>query len=352
MISLDDPGALAAADPHDALGAVERYPEQWLEALTRAHSCTGLPTRHGITSLVYCGMGGSGIAGDVLAAIAAESGSVPVGVVKGRRLPAWAGPNTLVVCASYSGDTEETLACFEDAIARKARTVVISTGGKLAARAAQVGAARISPVEGLQPRQALPSLAAPALVVAEQLGLLAGMSDAIQETTGILSSRVANYGRDVPTDRNDGKQLAAQLDGTVPLIWGQEGVLSVAAQRWRTQLNENAKTPAFSNFFSELDHNEIVGFEAGAPGLRDLGVVVLRAPGESFATERRIEATLDRVRSLVATVCEARAVGESPLARLMSSVILGDFVSVYLAVRRGVDPTPVAAIDELKSRLA
>ncbi|HJT37283.1 MAG TPA: mannose-6-phosphate isomerase, partial [Actinomycetota bacterium] len=106
MNDVDDPGALAAADPHDALGIVERTPEQWREAITRARSCTGLPTRHGISSIVYCGMGGSGIAGDVLAAVSSGSGTVPVQVVKGYKVPAWTGPNTLVFCASYSGNTE------------------------------------------------------------------------------------------------------------------------------------------------------------------------------------------------------------------------------------------------------
>jgi glucose/mannose-6-phosphate isomerase len=350
--NLDDPGALAAVDPHDALGAVERTPEQWLEAITRARSCEGLPTKHGINSVVYCGMGGSGVGGDLLAAIAAETGSVPVTVVKGYHLPAWTGPNTLVICASYSGNTEETLACFDEASERKARTIVIATGGALAERAASRGVARLSPVEDLQPRQALSSLVVPALVIAEQLGLIADIAADLTETAGVLAGRVALYGRDVPTENNDAKQLARQLAGKVPHIWGQEPLLGVAAARWRTQLNENAKVAAFSSTLPELDHNEIVGYERDSPGIGDLAIVVLRMPGENPRISRRIDATLERVRDLVALTVEARAVGESPLARLMSAVLLGDFVSVYLAVRRGVDPTPVTAIDELKRRLS
>jgi glucose/mannose-6-phosphate isomerase len=349
---LDDRGALAAADPQDALGAVERMPEQWLEAVTRARSADGLPTRHGINGVVYCGMGGSGIGGDILSAIAWETGTVPVTVVKGYHIPAWVGPNTLVICASYSGNTEETLMCFEEACGRQARLVVIATGGALAERAAARGVANIAPVEGLQPRQALPSLAVPALVACEQLGLLTDLSSALAETGDVLSSRVGEYGRDVPSSANDAKSIAAALDGTVPLIWGQEGVLSVAAARWRTQLNENAKVPAYSNVLPELDHNEIVGFEPGAPALSTIGLVTLRGPEENPRVTARIDATLERVRPLVAKTLEGRAIGESTLARLMSVVMLGDFVSVYLALRRGVDPTPVTAIDELKSRLA
>lgn len=352
MNDLDDRGSLAAVDPQDALGAIERMPEQWLEAVTRARSCDNLPTRHGINSVVFCGMGGSGIGGDILAAIAWESGTVPVTVVKGYHIPAWVGPNTLVICASYSGNTEETLMCFDEACGRQARLVAITTGGALAERATARGVATIAPVEDLQPRQALPSLAVPALVACERLGLLVDLSAALTETAEIISSRVGLYGPDVPTSSNDAKALALALEGTIPVIWGQEGMLSVAADRWRTQLNENAKVPAYSNALPELDHNEIVGFEQGAPGLQSIGLVTLRGPEENQRVTLRIEATLDRVKGLVAKTLEARAVGESSLARLMSAVVLGDFVSVYLAVRRGVDPTPVTAIDELKSRLA
>ena len=351
MNDLDDPGALAAVDPHDSLGAVERTPEQWLEAITRARSCEGLPTRHGINGVVYCGMGGSGVGGDILAAIAAETGSVPVTVVKGYRLPAWTGPNTLVICASYSGTTEETIACFDEASDRKARIVVISTGGALAERAASRAVAHLSPVEDLQPRQALASLAVPALVIAEQLGLIADIAADLTETEGVLAGRVALYGRDVATDNNVAKQLALQLEGRVPIIWGQEPLLGAAAVRWRTQLNENAKVAAFSNTLPELDHNEVVGYEKDSPSIGELAIVVLRMPGEDPRVSRRIDATIERVGELVATV-EVSAVGESPLARLMSAVLLGDFVSVYLAVRRGVDPSPVTAIDELKRRLS
>jgi len=349
---LDDPGALAAVDPHDALGTVERIPEQWLEAITRARSCDGLPTRHGINGLVYCGMGGSGIGGDILAAIAGETGSVPVTVVKGYQLPAWIGPNTLVICASYSGNTEETLACFEEASDRKARIIVIATGGALAERARSRGVALLSPVEDLQPRQALASLAVPALVIAEQLGLIADIAADLTETEGVLAGRVALYGRDVATENNDAKKIALELDGKLPLIWGQEPLLGVAAVRWRTQLNENAKVAAFSSTVPELDHNEVVGYEQGSPGIAGIAIVALRMPAENPRISRRIDETLERVRGLVATTVEARAVGESALARVMSAVLLGDFVSVYLAVRRGVDPTPVTAIDELKRRLS
>jgi glucose/mannose-6-phosphate isomerase len=352
VIDLDDQAALEAADPQDALGAVERTPEQWLEAITRARAVApDLPSRHGIGGIVYCGMGGSGIAGDVLAAIAAETSTVPVDVAKGYRLPSWAGPNTLVICASYSGNTEETLACFNQAVERKSRIVVLATGGALATRAAEIGIARVSPVEGLQPRQALASLSVSALVVAAELGLIGDIAEDLADAGAVIAGRVKMLGRDVPTLDNEAKTLAVQLVGKMPVVWGQEGVLSVAATRWRGQLNENAKVQSFSSILPELDHNEIVGYEPGAPGLSDLAIVVLRMTGENERIAKRIEVTLDRMRAHVGAVLEATATGETALARLISAIMLGDFTSVYLALRRGIDPTPVEAIEELKRRL-
>jgi len=352
VIDLDDLASIEQHDPHDALGVVERTSEQWREAMARARAATGLPTKHGITAIIYCGMGGSGIAGDVLCAIAATSSSVPAAVCKGYRLPAWVNQNTLVICASYSGNTEETLACFDQALERRCRIVALTCGGQLAERARASGVCTIVPVEGLQPRQALASLAAPALIVAQQLGLLPDCSADLAETEGMLAGRAKELGRSAPAETNEAKRVALALHGKIPLVWGQEGVLAVAAERWRAQLNENAKVPAFSSVLPELDHNEIVGYAEGTSGLRDVAIVALRSPGEDGRIVRRIDATLERAREFVGEAVEARATGESPLARLMSAIILGDFVSVYLAVLRGVDPTPVDAIEELKRRLA
>jgi glucose/mannose-6-phosphate isomerase len=352
VTDLDDTVAIASADPSDALGVVERTSVQWAEAITRARATDELPIRHGINSIVYCGMGGSGIAGNVLAALAEESGIVPVTVVKGYHLPAYAGANSLVVCASYSGNTEETLSCFEEAVERRARVVAFTTGGALGARAAELGIPRIAPVEGLQPRAAFASLVVPTIVVAERLGLLPDVSADLAECESVIAGRVAALGRTVVSVDNEAKILAQQLFGKLPLIWGQHGMLSVAAARWRCQLNENAKVLAFSNELSELDHNEIEGFDARAPLLGETALIVLRMPGEHPRVARRVDATLEDIRSKVGLCTEAWAVGSSSLAKLMSAVILGDFVSVYLAIRRGVDPTSVAMIEGLKRRIA
>jgi glucose/mannose-6-phosphate isomerase len=203
----------------------------------------------------------------------------------------------------------------------------------------------------LQPRQALASLSVSALVVAEDLGLIGDITADLAEAGSVIAGHVKVLGRDVDTMENEAKTLAGQLVGKMPVVWGQEGVLSVAATRWRGQLNENAKVQSFSSVLPELDHNEIVGYEPGAPGLSDVAIIVLRMADENARIAKRIDATLERVKPHVGAALETTASGESALARLMSAVMMGDFTSVYLALRRGVDPTPVEAIEELKRRL-
>lgn len=351
MIDLDDPAAIAAADPSGALAVAERAAGQWALGIERARSLDDLPSRHGITNVVFCGMGGSGIAGDVLATMAAMYSPVPVVVVKGYRVPACTGPNSLVVCASYSGNTEETLSCFEQALERKGRVVALTTGGILGKLADEHGVPRIAPQEGIQPRAALASLSVPALVVMERLGLLPDLTPDLVETESVLAAQAKALGRETPAAENPAKDLARRLDGMLPVIWGQDGALSAAAVRWRCQLNENAKVPAFSSVLPELDHNELVGYAPGVPALAQVALVVLRKPSEHARVTKRIEITLESVRPRVGLVAEAWATGESRLAQLMSASLFGDFTSIYLAFLRGVDPTPVAVIEDLKLRL-
>ncbi len=351
-VVLDDPSTYASVDRADALGVVEATADQWAEAVRRAREPEDLPSGAGITGIVYCGMGGSGIAGDVLAAVAAEHGTVPVTVTKGYTVPAFTGPDTLVIATSYSGNTEETLSCVDGAAERGARIVAITTGGALGTLAAERGFPLITLPAGYQPRAALAALAVPTLVVAERLGLIGPIDAELAETEDVLRTRAKELGRDAPTADNPAKRLARELVDRPSLTWGQDGPLAPAAIRWRCQLNENAKVPAFSSVLPELDHNELVGYEPGVRALRELVLIVLRSPGEHPRVTKRIEATLAAMRDSVAGVHEAWGTGDSALTRLMSTAILGDFTSVYLALLRAVDPTPVAVIERLKKQLA
>ena len=328
--------------------------EHWRHGVARAREVDlGHVSDHsGLSGVIVCGMGGSGIAGDVAAVTANGHGVMPVGVMKGFALPAFTDAHTLVVLVSYSGNTEETIACFEQAHARGAQMVAIATGGKLGEMAHAHGFPCVVPAAGMQPRAAFPYLAASVLVVLERLGVIGDLTGDLIEIDEVLREQTTRCGpRSLEAD-NPAKQIATALDGVMPVVWGQDGVLAVAATRWKTQFNENAKVPAYAAAVPEVGHNEVVGIGPGAPPASGLGVVALRPPNEDPRIGKRVEAALRLAKERGARAIEAHVHGVSQLAQLASAVQLGDLASVYAAVLRGVDPTPVEAIERLKAEVS
>ncbi|MFA5785791.1 MAG: bifunctional phosphoglucose/phosphomannose isomerase [Actinomycetota bacterium] len=352
MIDLDDQSVLLRLDPQDMLGAVEAQPNHWRNAVEIADGAGDLPESGDLDNLVVCGMGGSGISGDILAAVASPRLSVPVMVVKGYRLPEFVGRHSLVLAMSYSGNTEETLESVGEALARGARAICVTTGGAMGALAEEQGLATVKVPTGMQPRASVWYLAVPLLVVLERMGIMPSMRAQLEEAHRVLAAGTESMGRRAPEAANPAKALARKLLGRIPLIYGSDGLPGVAALRWKCQWNENAKAPAFFNVFPELNHNEIVGLARPAQADERLALVALRDPGEHARVTRRIAVTLDLVASQVGLVEQVRAEGESALARFASLVQMGDFASVYLALLRGQDPTPVQAITTLKNALA
>ena len=354
MSTLDDASLIDAVDRSQMLAAVGAAAEHWRDGAARARevSLEHIPDHSGLTNVVVCGMGGSGIAGDVVAVAAAESGPLPVTVVKGSSLPAFTGPHTLVVLVSYSGDTAETLSCFDEAHAIGAQMIAIATGGRLGEVASAHAFPHVAVPAGMQPRAAFGYLASAALVVCERLGLIGDATADLVEVDEVLREQAGTCGAASSAASNPAKTLAESLQGVLPVVWGQEGPLAVAAGRWKTQLNENAKVPAYASSFSELDHNEIVGLGPGAPPAESLGIVALRSAVEDARMTMRIEATLAVARERGARVLEAAVRGATAIGRLAAAAQLGDFASTYLAILRGVDPTPVDAIARLKAELA
>jgi glucose/mannose-6-phosphate isomerase len=347
---LDDAGRIDALDPSGMLQSVESAAAHWRDGIARAREVdlSHIPDHSGLSGVVVCGMGGSGIAGDVAAASAAAFGAVPVVITKGFNLPAFVGAHTLVVLVSYSGNTAETIACFEQAHAKGAQMIAVATGGRLAEMAQVHAFPCVVPAAGMQPRAAFPYLVAAVLVVLERLGVLPDLTGELVEIDEVLREQTVRCGRDVAEADNPAKQIAAALNGLMPVVWGQDGHLAVAGERWKTQLNENAKVPAFASTVPELDHNEVVGLGPGAPDAAGLAIAALRTPNEDPRMSRRVDAALNLARERGAATIEAHVHGISGLAQLASAVQLGDLSSVYLAVLRGVDPTPVEAIERLK----
>ena len=302
-----------------------------------------------ITNVVALGMGGSGISGDVLAAFAAPAMAVPVTVVKSYDLPGFVGPDSLVFAVSCSGNTEETVAAATAAMEAGAAVVAVTGGGQLARLAEDAGAPVVHvPGDIPQPRAALGAMAVPPLLVLERLGLLAGAGAAVGRAIDQLSRR-----RDRLTGaRSPAEEVARRIGRTSPLIHGSPGLTGVAAQRWKTQVNENAKCPAFYSAQPELCHNEIAGWGVNGDVTRQtLTLVTLRHDDEDSRIARRFALVEDLVLEIVADIVEVRAEGDGVLAQFFDLVITGDFVSLHMAGQQGVDPGPVPVLTEIKEAL-
>lgn len=352
-IDLDNTAELATVDTEDMLGVLERFVEQVSEALDIGRSEVALPPAQGLKTVAVLGMGGSGISGDVVSALAAEGGlSLPAVTVKGYGLPTYVGGDSLVFAVSYSGNTEETLDALDQAFERGASVVAVSSGGRLSEMARQKGIPLFAIPKGLQPRASLGYLFIPIVCALERMGMVSGIVAKLEGAVGMLMERRAEYGMAAPLDENPAKRLAKDLVDYLPVVYGAEGYLSVAALRWKAQFNEMAKIPSFYNSFPELNHNETVGWQNLADVCSRCHLIVLGEPALHERVEKRVRITLDLLQGSVGHITRVCARGENAVERLLDLVYFGDYVSVYLALALGQDPTPVIRIEELKRRLA
>lgn len=352
---LDDVRKVLELDKDNMLKIMEDFPQQCEEAVKIARDVDLGPLSfmrpQDISSVVFLGMGASGITGDIIQAALGPDMQVPIFVNKGYELPMFVDNTSLVFAISYSGETEETLTTFEECLKRGIQPVVISTGGTLLNRAKELGLANIVVPSGYQPRAAVGFLVFPALAVIEKLHLVESKRLEIEATLDMLKAQATSIAGDVPTAENPAKQLAEKLYGRVPVIYGAEGLTAVAAMRFKEEINENAKVPAFYNSFPELNHNEIVGWELLKNVSESFALVVIRETDEYIRIKKRIDITLSLIKENFGEVAEMRGNGESKLARVLSLIHLGDTTSVYLALLNGIDPSPVNKIKALKEGL-
>ncbi|HEY1990302.1 MAG TPA: bifunctional phosphoglucose/phosphomannose isomerase [Acidimicrobiales bacterium] len=337
-------------DSLDMWGATAGLPEQVEAALAAAKGVAGLPNHQQVENVVVAGMGGSGIAGDVVLAAAAPFMPVPVTVVKGYELPDYVGANSLVFAMSFSGDTEETLEAVGQAYESGAAMVVVTAGGQLGRLAGEWDVPVIGvPSDIPQPRAALGAMAIPPLVVLEEIGLFPGAVHWAK-----LAVRQLRRRRDqLVKPGNLAEDVARRIGRTIPLTHSSQALGAAAALRWKAQVNENAKAPAFFNVYPELCHNEIAGWGQNGDVTRQLITLVnLRHGAEHPQVARRFALVAEVLREVVADIIEVRAAGEGDLAQLFDLAIIGDFVSLHLADREGIDPGPIPVLDELKERLA
>ena len=340
------PNAVAAADPSGMLGDILAQPHQYEDALWRSESA-GIKRREFPRGLVICGMGGSAIGADLAAAAIGLRATAPITTIRGYDLPEWVGADTLVVCASYSGNTEETLHCFDQAGAAGAPRVAVTTGGELAEKARAAGDVPVIGVpSGMQPRAAVVYMTVTTLQCAELAGAAPSLRSEVQEAAVVAAELVRAWGPDV--EESQAKAIAHAIEGRIPVVYGGR-TTTAAARRWRAQFNENSKLPAFYGDLPEAHHNEVVGWHHAGDALFG---IVLETAEEHARMVRRFDVTADVMSDAGFESLRVESRGESALAQVMSLVLLGDLVSFYLAVLRGIDPTPVVEIEGLKARLS
>ena len=303
----------------------------------------------GIDHMIVAGMGGSAIGADLARSALGDRLTKPMITARGYQLPQWVTPNSVVMCASYSGNTEETIACYDAAGALGAVRVAVTTGGRLAECAREDGVPVIPLPAGLQPRAAVGYMTVAALEVATLAGVAQGVRTEVDAAAAGLERLTEEWGPDADSD-SLAKRVAQRINGTCVCMYGAVPTVAVAT-RWKTQLNENSKLPAFAAELPEADHNEIVGWHDAA-SLCSFTAVFLEDVDQHPRVRQRIELTAALIEPQAAGALRIESVGSNPVERLLSLVLLGDLVSVYLAVLRGIDPTPVEQIDRLKAALA
>lgn len=348
--TLDDLGFVTRLDPKGMYRLTVAFADQCRHALEIARS-TEIPeltTQPNV--VVLTGLGGSAAGGDLVKALFEAQGSTPFVVNRDYHLAHYVGLGDLVFCASYSGNTEETLSAYEDAKTDGARIICVTSGGKLAELAKADGCTLIQIPGGQPPRTALGYMFVPVLVACERLGLLPAQD--YEAAFALLAQCAQKWGVETAFDSNQPKQLAELLHGKLALLYGLGSYQAIVANRWKGQINENSKNLAYSNAFPELNHNEILGWvKATEQGVAHWVGIVLEDGTESAKMKTRARVT-EQLIGKSAEFHHVRAEGSDLLQRMMSLTYFGDFLSIYLAALNGIDPENIDSINVLKSELS
>ncbi len=346
---LDDQDAMREVDKSNMLGFCVDAAENFLVSAKNAEK---VKVNYAVPkNVVLAGMGGSAIGGELLKDYTRASVHVPIAVSREYQLPAYANKNSLVILASYSGDTEETLSSFLDAYKRGCKIYCISSGGALLQYAEKLGVPYLQVKTGMPPRAAMPHMLMPLLKVMQTLRLTPpSLDDEFTETITLLRQISKDNAPQKISGQNFSKTLAAQLNGITPVVYGFGFYRSVAL-RWKQQFNENSKVPAKWEYFSELNHNETMGWESAKTLANGYGVVMFRDHEEPIQMRSRLEITKALMEPSLQKIFEVWAQGKSTLARMLSTILVGDFTSIYLALLRNVDPTPVKTVTVMKEQI-
>ncbi len=301
-------------------------------------------------NIIITGMGGSAIGGEILKDWAKNKIQVSIEVNRDYHLPAYANEKTLVLVTSYSGDTEESLSAFLDAVRQKCMIYCISSGGALVEHAERLNIPYLQVPAGMPPRAALPYMLMPLLTVLEKLKLVSGIAKDLDEALPFLEQIERENAANTPVKDSLAKTLAANIEGFIPIVYGF-GIYCGVARRFKQQLNENAKMAAKWDNLPEFDHNEIVGYEKAENIADGFAAIFIRDKNEPVEIKSRIEITKGVMEPSGVGIYDVYSQGKSSLAKMLSIIAIADFTSIYLAILRGIDPTPVEAINKLKGEL-
>ncbi len=350
-VDLDDIAYLESTDPAGMGARVSELPWQCKEARKLAEACS-LPLEYGLVdAVVILGMGGSAIAGDLVRTLVQDECAIPIIVNRDYDVPAFVNNHTLVIVSSYSGNTEETLSAFGEALSRGAWPLAVTTDGKVADTFNEQKLPLITFAYQAQPRAAFGFLFVPLLTVLQKLKFVAEGSADLEEAIALMDSLQTEIGVHAPERANAAKQLARRLEGRLPVIYGS-GHLSAVGRRWKCQFNENSKGWAFWEVSPELNHNAVAGYDHPSTLADDLRVLMLSSELYHPRHQVRLHVTAEILAEKGIPYETIQVQGSTRLSQALWAIHFGDYVSYYLAALRGVDPTPVKTISYLKERLA
>lgn len=342
---LDERKEISRLDVSKVTEVLEKFPEQCEEAIRIGRKFSkGL--RKGRPSRVFlCGMGGSGIVGDILAGAFPDRDIMPL---KDYGIPGYVGKGDLLFAVSYSGNTEETLSAFKEAVGRECKIIAITSGGELERECAKLSIPCVKIPGGIKPRFSIGYLLFPAIVILEKLKFIGEQNlDLVLKN---LRETRDEIGLNIPLEKNPAKKMATELLDTIPVVQGF-GKYGPIAYRSRTQFNENSKVPSFSESFPELNHNSILGWDGGGGLSGNFSALLIRSEDESAQLRKRIEFTKKILKKRARSVIELWSDYPYELSRILSTMYVLDFVTVYLGLLRGKDPGEDSLLLKLKTIL-
>ncbi len=346
------PQQIKKLDPADMYARIYGFPEQLQEGynLPIRGDLSAINTAE-IKSIMVIGMGGSAIGGDILRSYLAEEAAIPIMVNRNYSLPRFVDRHTLLIASSYSGNTEETLAAFEQGKQRGCPIIVTTTGGKLGALAVENNYPHVILPAGLQPRAALGYSFGPLLQIMEKLGYIPGQKEIVEATCASLITSRKKLGMNISEKRNPARQLAAKLKEKIGIVYAGADYYDTVAVRFKGQICENAKALAYANICPEFNHNELVGFDFPPKLVAKLVVIFLTGPADSHGVTKRFKIINKILTEKKITTVFLKAQGPNRLAEIFSLVQFGDLTSYYLALINKTDPSPVHVINRLKTAL-